>query len=93
MFLVIEMNKNEKDRKTNQNNNEKKIIEIIDNLRPYLISDGGNIEFLKYENEIVYIRMHGACANCQMLDITIKDGIEATIKDEIPEVKEVIVVE
>ena len=70
-----------------------KIIEIIENLRPYLISDGGDIHFLKYEDGIVYVKMQGACANCMMLDVTIKDGIEATIKDEIPEVKEVIVVE
>ncbi len=72
---------------------ERKIIEIIDNLRPYLVSDGGNIEFLKYEDGIVYVRMYGACANCQMLDVTLKDGIEATIKDEIPDVNEVVVVE
>lgn len=69
---------------------ESKIIEIIDNLRPYLINDGGNVEFVKYEDNIVYIRMQGACANCQMLDITLKDGIENVIKDEIPEVKSVI---
>lgn len=72
---------------------EKKIIDIIDNLRPYLISDGGNIEFIKYEDNIVYIRMHGACANCEMIDVTLKDGIEATIRDEVPEVKDIIVVE
>ena len=70
-----------------------KVVEIIDNLRPYLVSDGGDIEFLKYDDGIVYVRMQGACANCMMLDVTIKDGIEATIKDEVPEVKEVIVVE
>ena len=72
---------------------QNKVIEIIDNIRPYLISDGGNVEFVKYEDGIVYIRMQGACANCMMLDVTIRDGIEATIKDEVPEVKEVIVVE
>ena len=69
---------------------EQKIKDIIDKLRPFLINDGGNIEFLKYENNIVYIKMMGACANCQMLDITLKDGIEAAIINEIPEVKGVI---
>ena len=69
---------------------ENKIKEIIDNLRPYLVSDGGNIEFVKYENNVVYIRLQGACANCDMLDITLKDGIESVIKDEIPEVTDVI---
>lgn len=69
---------------------EDKIKEIIDKLKPYLISEGGNIEFVKYEDNIVYIRMMGACANCEMLDLTLKDGIEASIISEIPEVKEVV---
>lgn len=69
---------------------EEKIKQIIDDLRPFLINDGGNIEFIKYENNIVYIKMMGACANCSMLDITLKEGIEQAIKEEVPEVKEVI---
>lgn len=69
---------------------EEKIKEIIDALRPYLINDGGNIEFVKYEDNIVYIKMLGACADCVALDFTLKDGIEQTIKEEIPEVKGVV---
>lgn len=69
---------------------EEKIIEIIDKLRPFLINDGGNIEFIEYKENIVYIRMTGACANCHMLDLTLKDGIETAIIDEVPEVKAVI---
>lgn len=69
---------------------EEKIIEIIDRLRPFLINDGGNIEFVKYEDDVVYIKMMGACSNCHMLDLTLKDGIEAAIKEEVPTVKEVI---
>ena len=69
---------------------EKKIIEIIEKLRPYLISDGGDLEFVKYEDNIVYVRLLGACANCNMLDITLKDGIEAAIQEEVPEVEEVV---
>ena len=69
---------------------ENKIINIIDTLRPFIINDGGNIEFVKYENNTVYIQMLGACADCEMMDLTLKDGIETAIKDEIPEVKEVI---
>lgn len=69
---------------------EKLIKDIIDKLRPFLINDGGNIEFIKYEDNIVYIRMMGACANCQMLDLTLKDGIEAAIMNEVPEVKAVV---
>ena len=69
---------------------EKLIKDIIDKLRPFLINDGGNIEYIKYEDNIVYIKMMGACANCQMLDLTLKDGIEAAIMNEVPEVKAVI---
>lgn len=67
-----------------------KIMEIINKLRPFLINDGGDLEFVKYEDNIVYIRLMGACANCQMIDITLKDGIAAAIMDEVPQVKDVI---
>ncbi len=69
---------------------EERIIEIIDRLRPFLINDGGNIEFIKYENNIVYIKMIGACAHCHMLDLTLKDGIEVALKEEVPSILEVI---
>ena len=69
---------------------EAKIKEIIDELRPYLMNDGGNIEFVKYEDNVVYIKLSGACADCQMIDLTLKDGIENAIKEEVPEVLEVI---
>ncbi len=70
--------------------NEEKIKEIINKLRPFLIGDGGDIEFVKYENNIVYIKMLGACAGCALIDYTLKDGVEAAIKEEVPEVKEVV---
>lgn len=73
-----------------QMKNEEKIVNVIDKLRPFLMNDGGNIEFIKYENNIVYIKMMGACANCEMLNITLKEGIEEAIKMEVPEVIEVI---
>lgn len=69
---------------------EKKIIQVIETLRPFLINDGGNIEFVKYENNIVYLRMMGACTNCEMLDLTLKDGIQAAIQEEVPEVEDVV---
>ena len=73
-----------------QKNIENKIKEIIDSIRPFLVNEGGDIDFIKYEDNIVYIKLLGACSNCQMIDFTLKDGIESTIKEEIPEVKEVI---
>lgn len=69
---------------------EKKILEIIEKIKPFLQSEGGNIEFIKYENNIVYINLGGACACCPMVDITLKEVIETAIKEEIPSVKEVI---
>ncbi len=71
------------------NDVEKKIIEIIDKLRPFLINDGGNIEFVKFEDGIVYVKMMGHCSDCPMMDVTLKDGIELAITSEIPEVIEV----
>lgn len=66
-----------------------KIISIIDRIKPFIISDGGNIEFVKYENNIVYVKLDGACKDCMFIDTTLKDGIEEIMISEIPEVKEV----
>lgn len=71
-------------------NENEKIIDIINQLRPFLINDGGNIEFVKYENNIVYVKMSGACAGCSMLDITLQEGILAAIQSEVPTVKEIV---
>ena len=69
---------------------EKKIKELIDKMRPFLINDGGDIEIVEYKDNIVYIRLIGACQNCSMIDVTLKDGIEEMLVTEIPEIKEVI---
>ena len=69
---------------------EEKIKDIIDKLRPFLINDGGDIEFVKYEKNVVYIKMLGACAGCSLIDYTLKDGVETAIKEEVPSVKEVV---
>ena len=70
--------------------NEAKIKEVIDKLRPFLINDGGNIDFIKYEDDIVYVKMAGACANCEMLDFTLTEGIKAAIMSEVTSVKDVV---
>ena len=71
-------------------NVEERIINEIEKLKPYLQNDGGNIEFVKFEDGIVYVKLTGACAGCSMIDFTLKDGIEAALKEEIPEINEVI---
>lgn len=70
-------------------NVEEKIKSIIDELKPFLISDGGFLEYIKFEDGIVYVKLGGACADCAFLDVTLKDGIEQMIMNEVPEVKEV----
>ena len=53
---------------------EEKVLEVINELRPFLMNDGGNIEFVKIEGNILYITLQGACRNCPMQEITLKDG-------------------
>ncbi len=73
----------------NENKIEEKVKEIIEKIRPFLNSDGGDIEFVKFEKGIVYVKMTGHCATCPMINITLKDNIEMAITAEIPEVIEV----
>ena len=75
--------------KMNDEQIEIKVRGIIDELRPFLVSDGGTLDFISYKDGIVYVSLGGACANCDFLDVTLKDGIEQMIMNEIEEVKEV----
>ena len=68
---------------------ETKINAVLDKIKPYLISDGGNLEFIKFEDGVVYIKLLGACSHCSMMEITLKEGIEEALVNEIPEVKRV----
>lgn len=64
-------------------NIEEQIIATIEKIRPFLQNDGGDVEFIKFENGIVYIKMHGACMDCINLDSTISEGIEMILTDEV----------
>lgn len=68
---------------------ESKIKEEIDKIKPFLYNDGGDIEFVKFENGIVYIKLSGACAGCSMIDYTLNDVVQEILVNEIPEVKSV----
>lgn len=61
----------------------------LDKIKPFLMSEGGDINFVKYENNIVYVKFSGACVNCGLIDYTLKDGVEQILMNEIPEIKEV----
>lgn len=67
-----------------------KIKDLLDRMRPFLMNDGGDLEFVEYKDHKVYIRMIGACKDCSYIDFTLKDGIEEMLKTEIPEVEELI---
>ena len=69
---------------------ENKIKELIEDLRPFLNQDGGDIEFIRYEDKFVYIKLMGACAHCGFQDETINYGIEAYLKEQVPEIEGVI---
>jgi Fe-S cluster biogenesis protein NfuA len=63
---------------------------VIDLIRPAVQSDGGDIEFVEVSDEgVVSIRMHGACVGCPSSDMTLRIGIERTLKDRIPEITKV----
>lgn len=68
---------------------EEKIKDILEKIRPFLVNDGGDVEFIKFENGIAYIKMLGHCQGCPMVEITLKENIETAIISEIPEVIEV----
>ncbi len=69
---------------------EEKIINIINNIKPFINSDGGDIEYIKYEDKYVYLKLHGACASCDAIDFTIKDVIYNAIKEEVEDCQGVI---
>ena len=68
---------------------EEQIKYTLDKIRPFLQRDGGDVEFHSFEDGIVYVKMLGACANCLSLDVTIKEGIQIILQEEVPGVIDV----
>lgn len=68
---------------------EDKINKVLDKLRPFLIYEGGNVEFVKYEDGICYISFEGACKDCVLNSVTLNDGIKEALINEIPEITDV----
>lgn len=63
---------------------------VLDQIRPMLQRDGGDVELIEVtEDGVVKVRLQGACGSCPMSTMTLKMGIEAAMKEQIPEVKEV----
>jgi Fe-S cluster biogenesis protein NfuA len=62
----------------------------LQEIRPFLMSDGGNIKLLSIEEGIVKVQLEGACIGCSVNQMTLKNGVEATIKKYAPQIIEVI---
>ncbi len=62
----------------------------LDEIRPFLISDGGNIKLLSIDDNIVKVQLEGACTGCSVNQMTLKNGVEATIKKYAPQIIEVV---
>lgn len=67
-----------------------KVEEILNRIRPSLRADGGDVELVDVKEGIVSLKLTGACAGCPMSTITLKNGIERVLKEEISGVKEVV---
>ena len=65
---------------------KEKVEETINKIRPMLQRDGGDVELVEIEDGVVKVRLKGACAGCPMSQMTLKNGIEKILKQEIPEV-------
>jgi Fe-S cluster biogenesis protein NfuA len=63
--------------------------QVLDELRPYLMADGGNVELVEIDGPIVKLRLQGACGSCPSSTMTLKMGIERRLREYIPEIAEV----
>ncbi len=69
-----------------------KVQTVLDNIRPSLRADGGDVELVDVKDGVVSLKLKGACAGCPMSTMTLKNGIERMLKQELSDIKEVIAV-
>ena len=70
---------------------KEKVLLALDEIRPFLASDGGDISLESIKNEkIVYVKLHGACAGCSVNQMTLTTGVEMTIKKYVPQIEKVV---
>ncbi len=70
----------------------KDVAKIIEEIKPALQADGGDIELVKVARGIVYVRLKGACAGCPMAQVTLQLGVENQLKEKIKGIKRVVAV-
>ncbi len=71
---------------------KEKVQKALDKIRPHLQADGGDVDLVEVKGGVVKVRLTGACGGCPMATMTLKNGIERALKEQVPEVKEVVAV-
>ena len=69
-----------------------KVEAALDKIRPALRADGGDVELVDVKDGVVTVRLTGACGSCPMSTMTLQMGVERVVKEEVPEIKEVVAV-
>ncbi|MDD5095102.1 MAG: NifU family protein [Dehalococcoidia bacterium] len=69
---------------------KEKVEAALNKIRPALQADGGNVELIDVTDGVVSVRLMGACGGCPMAAMTLKNGIEKILKEQVPEVKKVV---
>ena len=67
-----------------------KVEAVLDEIRPALMADGGDVQLVDVKEGVVTVRLLGACGGCPMATMTLRQGIERKLKEEVPEVKKVV---
>jgi len=75
-----------------RHNMREKVETVLNELRPALLADGGDVELVDVSDGVVTLRLTGACNGCPMAVVTLRDGIERVLREQVPEVKEVVAV-
>ena len=70
---------------------KEKVLKALDEIRPFLASDGGDISLVSIDNDrIVNVKLHGACVGCSVNQMTLKTGVEMTVKKHVPQIEKVV---
>ena len=77
----------------NKESLNKKVQEALNEIRPFLESDGGNIELLSIIDDVVKVKLLGNCVSCSVNQMTLKNGVEMTVKKHAPEIQKVVSIE
>tara|TARA_B100001540_G_C15626283_1_gene559998 strand:- start:429 stop:674 length:246 start_codon:yes stop_codon:yes gene_type:complete len=78
----------------NSKNIKERVQNALEEIRPFLISDGGDITLVSIDNnKVVNVKLHGNCVSCTVNQMTLKSGVEMTIKKHVPEIEKVVSVQ